>query len=220
MFRFWLFLLLPVLTGCDTIAYKEDVGFLVGIQANSHEVPVRINGAVCRDMNNLPGACTLRVKSTDTIVFRHDPVPYSYQFVPKCSPGVRVPDGATVPPNIAYEWTLRPADFAEMRSFVCAGEILPQDRQAPVSAAWRAAIVVVDAAYEKREGMFIHEQNGKKHLIMGQYARMAWVFDELRWKRYNTTTSVEIKGDPAKVRAYSESYAMRYNFFNLTNVVP
>lgn len=207
-----------LVSACNTLPYRDDIGFLVSAQANSHEFPVRVNGSVCRDMKNLPGACTIRVRSDEPIVFRFDPMPYAYQFNARCTTGVDVPPGASVPPDQVYTWTIQPDAFRDFRSIACVGEILPQDRPAPVSASWRVTILVVDAAYEKREGAYITEDNGKKYLVLGQYARMAWVFDLGRWVRYSQKTIVELKGKPEDVRAYSESYAMRYNYLNLFSV--
>lgn len=73
---------------------------------------------------------------------------------------------------------------------------------------------VYDAAYKLREQAYLTTKDGKQYLVLGKYARRAWVHDQGKWAYHKKKTYVEVKGDPAKLIAYSESFAMRFNYFN------
>ncbi len=203
-------------SGCKSpLKYRNDFGFLVSAQANSPEFPVRLNGSLCVDSDRRPGLCAKRVRSSETIRISFEPQTYAYLVTLTCTSGVKVPPPGNVIAGEPFSFTLSPDDFREFKSFTCIGEISPQDREAPVSASFRAHFVVVDANYAEREAAYLTARNGKTYLVLGQFARSARVFDQGRWRLVEKRPIVEVKGDPEKVAAYSESYAMRFNFLNM-----
>lgn len=208
----WRAAVVLTVASCGGIPYKDDLGYKVSAQANSHEFPIRVNGRLCKDIDGKPGACTIQIKSNEPLILRFDPMSYGYQFIPECTQGVQNPGGATVEQNKVFTWTVNPSDFAEFTAFTCRGQIAPNDRAMPISALFRITVLVVDQAYEGREGIYIQDMDNKKYAVFGQYCRMAWARDAGKWTRYDKTTAIEIKGNPDEFEAYCESYAMRYNY--------
>lgn len=178
------------------------------------EFPVYISGKPCVDMDGVSGLCTKRLKSTDDLIIKIDPQQYDYTRTLACSKGIPVTPDVNVLKNAVHEIRIVAKDIT-LSSFTCIGEIFPLDRTAPISAKFKITITVYDAQYTAREGIYLTKDKSKNILVLGQYARSAWVFDQDKWKRYAQSTAIEVKGDLTKVRAYSESYAMRFNSFNM-----
>lgn len=203
-----------LLSACQSLPYREDVGFLVASQAGSPEYPTYLNGKLCTDMEGYVGACAKRVRSREPITFKFDPQPYNYTLVVKCTQGVVIPPGFDVEAGREFSFQLKPEDFSQFKSFTCIGEVSPQDRDKPVSGQFHIRFIVIDAAYTAREVAYLTSRKGKNYLVLGQYARSAWVYDT-EWRHYDKRTVVEVGQDTANVKAYSESYAMRFNYFNM-----
>lgn len=205
---------------CASLPYESDQsGFLVSAQANSSEFPVYLNGKLCIDMEGQAGLCSKRLRSNEDLTFRFDPQEYSYLLTLNCSTGLPPVAPATVPAKQGFTLKIRQADIsaAGFRRFTCIGEINPQDRGEPVSAKFTVSVAVYDVAYLQREAMGFTTKKGKTYLVTGKYARQAWVFDQGKWTRHRETTLVQIKGPIHEVRAYSESYVMRFNFWNMSD---
>lgn len=200
-----------LLFACTTIKYSDDSGFLVSAQADSPEFPVYLNGKICKDTDGIPGLCTKRLRSNEPLVIRMDARPYSYKLQLACSKDIGVSQSFAVEKDQPFEFTIKPEQFAVMMSFICVGEVMPDDRELPVSAKWKLFASIVDQAYVQRETAYITKKGGRNFLIMGQHARSVNVFDEGKWKTYKEKPVIEISGDPAKVIAYSESFNMRFN---------
>lgn len=211
----WSLTVFAVLLACNTLPYKDDVGFLVSAQADSAEFPVYLNGRLCTDMEGNPGLCAKRVKSTEDILFGFDAQPYAYLLTVNCSSGVSPVLPATVPAGQAFQFVLPAAAFSQFLNFTCIGEVAPQDRAPPISAKFKVSFMVYDAAYTARERIYVTKQDGKDVMVLGQFARLAWVYDAGKWSAHKQTTQVMLKGDPAKAKAYSESFAMRFNYLNM-----
>jgi hypothetical protein len=207
------FALALLFTACMSLPYKDDTGFLVSAQADSPEFPVYVNGTLCKDLDNNPGLCSKRLKSNEALAFHFDPQTYAYDLTIACTSPLTVP-ASTVPSGVPFDLTISPTDFPPGDSFICIGEVLPQDRPQPLSAKWEVRVVIFDSAYEARESIFY----SKPYLVLGTYARSSWVFDGSKWKQYKSKTYVKVD-DPTKVQAYSESYAERFNFFQFVGPV-
>jgi hypothetical protein len=215
----FIFFTLLALMACTTLPYKDDTGFLVSAQANSPEFPVYINGTLCKDLDGNPGLCSKRIGSTDDIKLHFDAQAYAYDLTVSCSSPITV-QGASVASGQAFDLTISNAQMQGQLSFVCIGEVFPQDRSQAVSAKWEIRIVVRDANYVAREGIYVgQDSDGNPAIILGQYARSAWVFDNGEWSQHKEDTIVTLKGDPTKAKAYSESFVMRYNYFNFDGPV-
>ncbi len=211
-------LLVPFLfgvTSCGSLPYKDDLGFTVSAQANSMEHPIRVNGKLCLDMDGTAGMCSKRISSKEDLVVRFDPQPYPYTVRVRCTKGLPITDAVSVPKNTVYEWKITAAQAAEFLEYTCIGDVLPEDREPPISSKFKVSVSIYDAAYKPRESMFVKAEDGKNYLVLGQYARSSWVWDNGKWAHYNKKTYVEIKGRSEEVFAYSESYAARYNYFGL-----
>jgi len=205
---------LAMIAACTQLAYKDDTGFLVSAQANSPEYPVYINGKMCVDTEGYPGACTKRIGSTEDAVFKFDPQPYAYLLSVACGGGIKVPS-ATVPKDQPYAFTITADQMASVRTFVCIGQVSPQDRSPSVPASFNVTIVITDARYVAREKPFITSDHGTPYLVLGEFARDAWVYDDGEWSEHSEEPMVEIEGDPKEVRAYSSSFNMRFNYFGV-----
>ena len=198
---------------CNGLTYQDDASFLVSAQADSPEFPVVVNGHLCTDNEGDVGLCSKRISSTESLNLSFDPQNYAYLLTIRCSGGVLIPD-ATVPANQAYSYTVNHIDMNSTEDFICLGEINPQDRTPPIQAQFEIHVKIYDAKYMKREAMYIQKESDDNYLILGEYARDSWVFDS-KWKHYSQATIVKVESDPSNVKAYSGSYVMRYNYFNL-----
>lgn len=209
--------LLPVLAACNSLPFKEDVGFLISAQANSPEFPVYVNGHLCTDMEGYVGLCSKRVKSSEDIVLKFDPQDYAYLMTVKCSSGIPQVPVSTVPSGQPFSFKITHDQFVQFSAFTCTGEVSPQDRTPPIEAQWEVKFKVYDSQYTAREQIFRIDDGEKHFLVLGQFARTAWVYDEDEWHQHFKDTVVQLRGDPLKAKAYSESFVMRYNFFNMSN---
>src|SRR6185312_1816780 len=98
-------------------------------------------------------------------------------------------------------------------SFTCTGDVKPMDRTGAIEAGFEIHVSIYDAEYKGRGKPYLAKDNaGDDVLVLDQYARNAWVFDQGKWTQHTKEPVVKIKGDPSKVKAYSSSYAMRFNF--------
>ncbi len=203
------------LASCNSLPYKDDVGFLVSAQANSPEFPVYINGKLCTDMEGFVGLCSKRIRSTEDVTFKFDPQSYPYLLTVSCTQGVTPVPPATVPAGDRFTFTIKAEDFSQFRSFTCIGEVGPQDRSPPISAKFRVTFVVVDSEYVQRERIYLKKDGKKNYVVLGQHAKDSWVKDSNGWHRFKKMTFVQVFGDPSNVKAYSQSYAMRMNYLNM-----
>jgi hypothetical protein len=217
MKNFTLFISLAFLASCTTLKYQDDLGFLVSAQAESPEFPVYFNSKLCRDTDLVPGLCSKRIRSTDTLKIELPGRSYGYRLDLTCSQALGESQSFNVQAGKSFTHEITPDKFAKLKSFICMGEVFPTDRPQPMSAQWEVRVKVVDAAYTPREAAYITHDKGKTYLVLGSHAREAWVWDEGAWRHYDKTTVVEIKGDEHAVAAYSESYQMRFNAYGLNN---
>jgi hypothetical protein len=205
---------IALLLACTSLPYQDDTGFLVSAQANSPEMPVYVNGSGCKDVDGLPGLCSKRITSTEDLILTFDPQPFAYSLEVSCSDPI-TPTSATVPANQPFSLTIKAAEIATLKYFICVGGVFPQDRPQPISASWEVRVMVTDGNYKAREEILPIDHNGHHYLVLGQYARDSWVFDRGTWTQYSKKTEVEIS-DPSSAQAYTSSYNMRFNFFNWT----
>ena len=84
-----------------------------------------------------------------------------------------------------------------------------------MSAKWEVRVKVVDSKYVGREDIYLLKYKGDDYLVLGQNAKYARVWHDGHWNRYQNKTYVKLKRTEG-VQAYSESYQMRYNYFNYT----
>lgn len=212
--RWGLALLACLVASCTSLPYSDDVGFLVSAQADSPEFPVYVNGHLCTDMEGNPGLCSKRITSAQDLTLSFDPQQYAYLLTISCPSGIPAIAPASVEAGQPYSFTLPKELFSAYRTFVCIGQVNPQDRTPPISAKFEVTVVVVDAAYSARERAYLMTEAGLNYLVLGQFARNAWVYDGA-WAQHNQEPVVRIYGDPSKVKAYSESYADRFNYLNM-----
>lgn len=208
-----------LIAACSSLPYQDDTAFAVSAQANSPEFPIYVGGSVCKDMDGNPGMCSKRITSATTLAIHIDPQAYAYDLTIACTTPITIP-GATVPANQALDLSLPPAQMQGLTTFICRGEVFPQDRPQPLSALFEVRVNVVDASYVAREQMTTQQdKNGNWGLVLGEYARNSWVCDQGKCKQYSKSTIVSISA-PANIQAYSESYNMRENYFQWAGPVP
>jgi hypothetical protein len=192
------------LLGC-TLDYAPDKGFFNSAQANSFEFPIRINGNICKDMDNHIGLCVKQVESNIPLKVELPARPYSYMLVIKCSAGLGFNKKFSVPKGEAFIYSIK--DYKEEQYFQCIGEIFP-DNRLEVSAKYAYYIKVVDSNYVSREE--IHKIN--KNFIVGKHARYVTVCKRDKCKLRNKATLV--KDLREKITSiFSESEQMRFNFW-------
>jgi hypothetical protein len=150
-------------------------------------------------------------------VFKFDPQAYAYSMIVKCTSGVGAPAPATVPAGQPFSFTMTRLDFSQFTEFTCKGQVAPQDRTQPLTASWEVKVVVYDATYSQRERIYAGTKDGKDYLVLGQYARLAHVFDAGKWTMHKTDTIVELNGKSKDAKAYSESFAARFNYWNMSD---
>ncbi len=192
---------------CSSIPYEDDIRFLNSAQANSMEWLLRVDGAVCKDMEGIIGACTKRVGSQSDVLLQHDPRPYGYRVDVECTDGTGIVFRHDVPKGEPWQYTLEHGDFEGFRSLSCQGEIFPHGRGNSLSALWQIRLIVFDDRYEGREEIYYLDEE----LIMGKHAKFTnWCFEgKCRVDDELTTVNTE-----PGAKAYSESEVMRFNYWN------
>lgn len=211
-------LVLVGLFACSSLPYQDDLAFAVSAQANSPEFPVYIGGSLCRDMDGKPGMCAKRITSTQSLQIHIDPQSYPYGVTVACTSPISVP-GQTVPAGQPADIVVTPAQMQGLLTYICRGEIFPQDRPQPLSAMFEVRVNVVDASYLPREQITtVKDKKGRYALVLGEYARNSWVCDSGSCRQYSKATIVPVSNlDTAS--AYSESYNMRVNYLNWSEPV-
>lgn len=212
--------MLAALGACSSLPYQDDTAFAVSAQANSPEFPVYVNDSLCKDMDGNPGMCSKRITSLSSLSIHIDPQQYPYDLTIACTAPISIP-GQTVPANQAADISLTPIQMQGLLTYICRGEVFPQDRPQPLSAMFEIRVDVVDSAYVSREQITTAQDPQSKQwgLVLGAYARNSWVCESGKCDYYYQRTIIPID-DPTKVSAYSESYNMRENYYQWSGPVP
>ena len=210
-----LLLLMYVFVACTpTLKYIDDKELPVSAQVNSPELPVYINGALCKDTDDIPGLCSKRIKADEDLEITIDPIPYAYRFALGCSDSIKTSVSSDVLVNVQFKTTITKDKYQQAKSFTCIGEIHPKDRPNTVSAKFELRVKVVDPKHQAREKMQLYRDGNKKFLVLGANAFHARVCEQNKCTNYDKTTTVPVY-DLSTLYAYSESYNMRYNYFNV-----
>lgn len=200
-------ILFVVFIGCTHIKYKDDLGFYNSAQANSFEFMVRVNGSLCKDVDGKIGFCAKQIGSKENLTFHQDAMPYAYQLKIDCSGDIYYLE-RSIDKNKAVDIVIPKENFNKYRAFSCKGFVQPDDRPEEICAKWRAEIIVYDdEKYLPREEIYTFKKKKKKYLVLGKYA----FHSNVNGKSYKKKTAVKIKSD--KVKGWSESYLMRYNYY-------
>lgn len=193
-----------IIISCSSINYKPDTGFLNSAQANSLEYLVRVNGTICKDMDNNIGLCAKKLASDEKLNFSMDARGYAYRFNLRCTRAIDSDFSIDVERDQPLKFSIEPLRFHEVKSFTCIGEIFPHDRDQEISANWSLRVVVYDENYLPREIIY---RRGD-HIVFGQHAR----YVNLNGKRYKKKPVIKFK---EKIYfAYSESERMRLNYYH------
>lgn len=193
---------------CLDLKYKDDKGLISAAAANSLEFNVTIGKTLCKDMDGIIGICSKRIKNDAAIEFTHPALPYAYQFFLTCSPEIESDFNKYIPSNTAYSFKILPEKYNGMGSFICIGKIVPDDRNL-VDTKWEVRVKVMDSKYIPREDIYVFD----KYLVLGKYARYAKVYHDKKWHTYHKRSYVRVK-NTTNIKAMSESYLMRYNYYN------
>lgn len=191
---------------CANIKYQQDTGFLNSAQANSPEFPALINGVLCKDSGGMVGLCSMRIKSNQDVSIHIDKRQYTYTLVLSCSSAIDESQSFTIGANDDFNYTIKANKFSTVNSFLCIGEVAPSDREVPISAEFEFRIKVVDAAYTPRESIYIL----KDKLVLGEHAKYVDICDAKGCRAYSEKPVVSFR---PPVKAFSESYTMRFNYY-------
>ena len=200
-----LMFIFALIFGCTKLAYESDSGMLNSAQANSYEYLARINGKVCKDIDNLVGLCAKRIKSDEKLIISYDSRPYDYRLQVTCSSSIGYSETFDVLKEKKFQVEI--PHQGKARAFSCTSEVFPLDREISVSAKTNVTVRTVDANYQPRESIYLLGHNKRQHLIFGAHAK--YVTMDGRHKSRKTT--MRVKDDPSS--AYSESEIMRFNYY-------
>ena len=222
-----LFGMLNFFTSCQELKYISDTTFLNSAQANSMEALVKINALVCKDMADKIGACALTITDKDTITFTVDPKPYRYRVRIVCSDNVtgyykdslfyKGPDVTwEIEANKDLKFLIKPENFYSELAFSCIGEFYPEDSNSPLFYRFTSKFTMMDSNYTPREQITIEAKDGKRYVVLGQYAKYGRVCEDSVCRQVNEETIVELKNPNAKnIVAQSESSTRRMNYLGL-----
>jgi len=211
---FSLLFMLMSASSCSGTKYVPDKGALPPFQADVMEFPVKVNRNICKDMSGSIGACTLMITHRNDLKIEIMPQAYAYNIHITCSSSINYEYSNDIPKEKSHVVEITKDVYEDVSHFVCIGKMTPQGRDF-VSARWEVRIRVSDENYVSRVNGFLFDDKGKWYLSLGKHSKYAWVFDKGEWRLHKKKPIIRIKGDPTKVKAYSESHIMRFNFFNM-----
>jgi hypothetical protein len=198
---------------CVNIPYEDDKGFLNSAQANSFEFLVYANGKVCKDMDDQVGLCSKRIKNNDNLEFKIDPLEYAYRLNVTCTKELNANFTRDYPEKTTIKFSITPAQYQSVKTFVCIGEIFPTDRPDEISFKWQIRVEITDQKYLGREQIFIQKKGKQSYLVLGQNARLSKVSYNGKIHSYKNDAIVHIPEDAKDLKASSESYMGRFNYF-------
>jgi hypothetical protein len=212
---YFVFSFLLVLTACTGIKYEADTGYPLPTASGSLESIVYINGVVCKDMDNVVGICSKRLKNDTDLVLDIPPKDYGYNLNIVCSSNIAFEANYDVIKKQGFKVTVPSNNFYDERHFICIGEIRPNDRDF-VSHKFEVRVRVLDAEYVSRNEMMTFDKGRKTYLVCGKHARYVSVYQDGEWKFYNKKPVLKFKkGELANVQVISESESGRLNYYNL-----
>jgi len=211
--RIWLLAFAFMCVGftCSPLKYKSDHGFMVAAQANSPEQLVMIGGKACVDLDQVPGLCSKRHRRNLSLFMSIPERPYNYRMELRCSANLDSNQQVDILKNQNYVIEIKPDKFGPLKSFICIGEIFPHGRDS-VSSKWEVRVKLVNKDYVPREGVYLGKYKGKSYLVVGKHALYTSVFQKGKWKKYKKKPTIRVR-DPENLKAYSESYNMRFNYY-------
>jgi hypothetical protein len=205
-----LFLVLLLgLVGCQSpnrVDYMSDVAFMGPAAANSPEQPVAVNGRACLDTDGNPGLCSSRIVAGQELVLSLPGRPYPYQLVLACSAALKADAEYSVPAGEPFTVALKTAGLpADLKSFICMGELHPQDRPEEVSARFEVRAKLVEKAYEQAEIPRLRRDGDDWYVDTGKYAFHVHVLDQGVWTYHRKASSVRVSGPQVLVEVETET---------------
>jgi hypothetical protein len=206
-------------SGCQSIKYSDDIGFMSSAEAGYENLPAFINKKPCLDMDGIIGRCSKAIASDKPLLIQLPVRPYSYNYSVSLTSGVGCVDVKIndvtqqmcppikfdVPEKAQVDITIPITSYIPL--FMIVGRIAPDDRPEPISALFRALITVYDSGYSQREQIFEYE----KYIVMGEHAHFTDIIFENGIVSYKNKPAINLKGRKYQI-AMSESYNMRFNF--------
>jgi len=214
LFSFLFLLLALISSGCQSrseIKYMDDSAFLSPTSANSPEAFVSVNNFPCVDVEGIPGLCSIRIKQNQSLKISLSGKPYPYQLSLVCSENVKVNQEFSLPAKEKFSFEISSQNFKSMKSFICIGEIYPQDRPEEVSSKFEIRVKILDENYETGEQIRLEKQSDGYYLNFGKYAKYVHVYDQGKWYFYSKSPSVKVSSPD--VFAIAETQTCRYSFF-------
>jgi len=202
----FLFLLSSCVSG--SLDYVDDRGFLPAVRGNSPEYLVMVDGYYCVDVSGKGGMCSTRIRNLKDSIIQIMPQNYAYKIHFLCSKAIDFEFSQDVKKGKEYFITVPHDNFKDVETFVCIGEIFPDDREDKVSSMFEIRYRVIDSSYV--EGSLINFKDGE--VLLGRHALHSKIYDGKEWKSYNKQTVVETK--EKNIMAVVETYNMRYSYYN------
>lgn len=203
------FLVLVLVMGCNSIPYKSDKDYLNSAQAGSREYPVFVQGKLCKCMDGIPGLCSKRIASDETVLITIPPQQYAYRLQLSCSMDLEE-ENIDVPENTEKVIEIQPYQYSPFLKWHCKAQVHPYDREQPMSASWRIDFSVHDAKYQAREKAYVFPENRRQYVVLGAHARYSHICYPNGCDLKEKKTSHQIAEN--FLFAWSESDVMRFNY--------
>ena len=205
-------ILAVLLSSCATdIEYLHDPGFMTSGEA-SPEYPVMINGYLCKDIEKRAGNCATSVLSGKVVTVELFPQQYNYRLVFSCSKGVGIDQTVDVRAKESYYIKIDHNQYKDKSSFICIGQVFPQDRLDKVSMRWEMRVKIIPREYQSREKMRMYKKGDKYYLLPGIHALYTSVRDtQGKIHHHHQQTQIELSDNINN--AWSESYQGRLNYW-------
>lgn len=135
---------------CKSLKYQADIGDMIipSGYAQSPEFPISVNGKPCKDVDNIMGFCTIRVKSNQNLRITLANRPYDYRLKIKTSTNITF---ATISKEVlknTNEEIIIPFDtYNGQNVFNIQGEVFPNDRPEPISAMFDIRVRIIREDY-------------------------------------------------------------------------
>lgn len=202
------------ITSCKSIKYEADIGdkIIPSGYAQSPEFPVSVNGRICKDVDNIQGFCTIRVKSNESLKIMLANRPYPFKVTIKTSNNISFQKiSIDVLPNTNQEIVIPFDTYNNQNVYNVSGEIFPADRPLPVSAIFDIRVRIIDKDYlsyqtpyhSLEKNLSVYGQNSLHTNIL--YANNVWDY------KYKTTYQEKVYNSPCMI--ITETEKMRFSYY-------
>ena len=188
--------------------YEADRGFIPASSANSPEFLVMVDGYYCVDISGKGGLCSTRIRRLKDSVIEILPQSYSYKLHFLCSKSLDFEFSQDVKKEEKNTIRIPQQKYSNVDTFVCIGEVFPDDREDKVSASFEIRYRVLANDYVEADEIKYKDNT----FFLGRYSLYSKIYDQGKWKFFKAKYELEAKDRYAPV--VSETYNMRYSYRN------